>query len=52
VDEDQIDRLIDYVRAAVRAAVAEANNKDDWAHNRLDDAEQKLIASLRKDRHD
>jgi hypothetical protein len=34
--EEQISALIEYVRAAVRAAVADAQNKNEWARARFD----------------
>jgi hypothetical protein len=43
---DQIQALIAFVHAAMNAAVAEANNKDEWRHSRLYEAERELVAAL------
>jgi hypothetical protein len=46
--DEQIYALTEYVRAAVRAAVAEAKDSDNFGPaDRLDDAERRLVELLK-----
>ncbi len=46
MSDEQIEELISYVRAAIRSAVAEAKDRDEWTHDRLDAIEEDMRRAL------
>jgi len=47
--DEQIQALIAFVHAAMNAAVAEAQGRDEWRHDRMLKFENELVAALKGD---